>query len=777
MRLPLVLTSLLFILSLTLKAQKILVTGQVYDEKIEESLPFAQVAISDIKGEECMSGALTDSLGVFSIAITPNKTYKIIVQYLGYESFEKQIDTFTEHINLGKIKLNSSAHDLQEIFVTAEKKSIGKENGNWVLYPDKLPEGGNNSAIELLSSIPSVAVDMDDAINIRGREASILIDGVKIDDQSELDQISPSAIAKIEVIQNPSAKYDADGSVINIQLKAPILSSSSSNLKASVDHFGNHQENFSTNKKHKNWGGFLQANSNINQFDSEIDVKRKNLLSGSPFLNQLKKQSMKNNKQQIRAGLNHRLSIKHLFKIDVQLQNHQTDPSIFTHKDILNLEEELTKYTEQNQNIEKEKITQQYRAHYIGKWENETLKVRLNHRRQNQWDNRHLENMNFYPNGDAYSNLPAIKKDDIDWVIRNYQIKIDYQKSITSSTTLEAGADWKYEEQTQTACQEKFKHDENRWEINPAKTFDYQYSRRNVASYGIVEIKKENWFLIAGSRFRFIELSTNNAREEVTSNQYNFYPSVLPTVNIGKNWQQSDLSFSYKKSQKLPRSAQLNSFKNDANPLNIQFGNPDLKPEKEHSFSLDYSVQKENFQLGIALFHRMIQDVVMQQYYTHGDTLFRSFNNMAKQFVTGNEYTFNFKPTKWCRLNGSSTLYKQKFTGKNLSLGKKKIWSYNFKLGGQFQLPKNLNMMVNYNYNSETLTANGVKSNLYNLDLAFSRDFLNKRLKISMKGINLLDSKNQWTDVENLQFTARNRRYQDNRRLIVGVVYKWSHKN
>ena len=777
MRLPLLLTSLLFIVSLNLKAQKILVTGQVYDEKIEESLPFAQVAISDIKGEECMSGTLTDSLGIFSIAINPNKSYKIIVQYLGYESFEKRIDTFTEPINLGKIRLNSSAHDLQEIFVTAEKKSIGKENGNWVLYPDKLPEGGNNSAIELLSSIPSVAVDMDDAINIRGREASILIDGVKIDDQSELDQISPSAIAKIEVIQNPSAKYDADGSVINIQLKAPILSSSSSNLKASVDHFGNHQENFSTNKKHKNWGGFLQANSNINQFDSEIDVKRKNLLSGSPFLNQLKKQSIKNNKQQIRAGLNHRLSTNHLFKIDMQLQNHQTDPSVFTHKDILNLEEELTKYTEQNQNIEKDKITQQYRAHYIGKWENETLKIKLNHRRQNQWENRHLENMNFYPNGDAYSNLPAIKKDDIDWTIKNYQIKIDYQKPISSSTTLEAGADWKYEEQTQTACQEKFKHDENRWEINPAKTFDYHYSRRNIASYGIVEIKKENWFLLAGSRFRFIELSTKNSREEITNSQYNFYPSVLPTINIGKNWQQSDISFSYKKSQKLPRSAQLNSFKNDANPLNIQFGNPDLKPEKEHSFSLDYSVQKENFQLGIAFFHRMIQDVVMQQYYTHGDTLFRSFNNMAKQFVTGNEYTFNFKPTKWCRLNGSSTLYKQKFTGKNLSLGKKKIWSYNFKLGGQFQLPKNLNMMVNYNYISETLTANGVKSNLYNLDLAFSRDFLNKRLKISMKGINLLDSKNQWTDVENLQFTARNRRYQDSRRLIVGMVYKWSHKN
>jgi len=777
MRLALLLTSLLFIVSLNLKAQKILVTGQVYDEKIEESLPFAQVAISDIKGEECMSGTLTDSLGIFSIAINPNKSYKIIVQYLGYESFEKRIDTFTEPINLGKIRLNSSAHDLQEIFVTAEKKSIGKENGNWVLYPDKLPEGGNNSAIELLSSIPSVAVDMDDAINIRGRAASILIDGVKIDDQSELDQISPSSIAKIEVIQNPSAKYDADGSVINIQLKAPIQSSSSSNIKASLDHFGNHQENFSTNKKHKNWGGFLQANSNINQFDSEIDVKRKNLLSGSPFLNQLKKQNMKNNKQQIRAGLNHRLSIKHLFKIDAQLQNHQTDPTVFTHKDILNLDEELTKYTEQNQNIEKDKITQQYRAHYIGKWENETLKVRLNHRRQNQWDNRHIENMNYYSNGDAYSDLPAIKKDDIDWVIRNYQIKIDYQKPITSSTTLEAGADWKYEEQTQTACQQKFKHDENRWEINPAKTFDYQYSRRNIASYGIVEIKKENWFLLAGSRFRFIELSTNNAREEVSSSQYNFYPSILPTINIGKNWQQSDISFSYKKSQKLPRSAQLNSFKNDANPLNIQFGNPDLKPEKEHSFSLDYSVQKENFQLGIAFFHRMIQDVVMQQYYTHGDTLFRSFNNMAKQFVTGNEYTFNFKPTKWCRLNGSSTIYHQKFTGENLSLGKKKIWSYNFKVGGQFQLPKNLNMMVNYNYNSETLTANGVKGNLYNLDLAFSRDFFHKRLKISIKGINLLDSKNQWTDVENLQFTARNRRYQDNRRLIVGVVYKWSHKN
>jgi outer membrane receptor protein involved in Fe transport len=759
----------------TLHAQQLVIKGIVHDQSVEESLPFAQVALYRAIENICIGGGLSDNMGKFAIEVSAQHSYKLQIHFLGYESYETTVSINGESVDLGIICLVPSAQNLQEIFVTAEKKSIGKENGNWVLYPDKLPEAGTISATELLSTIPSVNVDIDDEINIRGRQASILIDGVKIDDQSEFDQISPSSIAKIEVIQNPSAKYDADGSVINIQLKAPIQSSSSSNLKASADHLGNHQESFSANSKYKNWGAFVQANSNLYKFDSEIKMNRTNLLSKeSPYLNQNKNQSLKSNKQQIRAGLNHNLSKKHLVKLDAQWQNHQADPSILTEKEILNTNQKLKKSILQDQQNEKNKISQQYRGHYIGKWEKETLNVQINHNKQKQRENREVKSINYDPEGNAYNPLPSIKKDDINWTTKNYQVKIDYEKSISSSTQIETGINWKYEIQNQDVCQQKFNRKKEKWIIVPAKTFDYEYSMGNYASYGIVQIKRNKWFLTCGARFRFIELRTKNSKESIINRQYNFYPNILPTLNIGVNWEDSDLSFSYKKSQKLPKASQLNSYKNDVNPLNINFGNPDLKPEKEHSFSLDYSIHKDKFQLGVAFFQRTVKDLVMQEYYMRGDTLFRSFENISDQFIIGNECTFNYKPSNWCRLNGSSTIYHQKFTGSGLALPQKQIWSYNFKISSQIQLPKNLNFMLNYTYNSETLDANGLKGELYNLDIALSRSFFNKKLKISLKAANLLDSKKQYSNISNLKFISRSSKYQDSRRLILGMIYKWN---
>ncbi|WP_321281092.1 outer membrane beta-barrel family protein [Marinifilum fragile] len=776
-------SSLLFLFfvclfSVNMQAQDLSITGQVFDTKLNESLPFTQVAISNINSESGMSGTLTDDEGSFSLAVKQNSTYKIIIQYLGYETYEKLLNVTTESIDLGVIPLYPSAHNLQEVFVTAEKKSIGKENGNWVLYPDKLPEGGTNSAIELLSSIPSVSVDMEEAVSIRGRQASILIDGVKIDDQSELDQISPSSIAKIEVIQNPSAKYDADGSVINIQLKSPIQSRSSSKFRASVDHFGNHQENFSTNKKHNKWGGFFQVNSNINEFNTTINQLRENLLPGnSPYIRQARDEWQKTNSQQARTAINYRPSEKHLFKIDGLWQNNQVDPQINIFKELLNEEQVLTQYTEQEQAFEKDKFTQQYRAQYIGKWDKQTLKVSSSYRKQKQYEDRLMSSLNFDPEGKPINTLPAEKKDDINLSVQKVQSNLDYERELSDKLSFEGGIDWSMEKQTQNSIQEKYNHSEQDWIMVPSKTFNYQYENSSSALYGIIDFKTDNWFITAGSRLRYVDRSTNNARNEIGNQQHNSYLSLLPTFHAGRNWEHSDVSISYKKSHKLPRSGQLNSYKNDATPLNIYFGNPDLKPEKEHSVSLDYALHKEKFQVGIAIFHRFVENVIMQEYYTIGDTLFRSFDNLAKQFVTGNEYTFNYLPAKWCRLNGSGSIFHQKFSGKGISLQKKQLWSYSYKLTGQFKLPKSVSMHVNYTYNSKTLMPNGLKGELYNLDMAFSRDFFKKKLKVSLKGANLLDSKKQWNEAENIQFVSRSSRYMDTRRLIVGLVYKWQHSN
>lgn len=768
----------LFLLSANSMAQTMSISGQVFETKYNESLPFTQVALYSLSSTDCLSGTLTDSLGFFTLSVEKNQSYKILIQYLGYQTFEKIIEVKDSDINLGIISISPSAQSLQEVFVTAEKKPVGKENGNWVMYPDKLPAGGTNSTIDLLSTLPAVSIDMDEQISVRGREVSILIDGVKADDPDIVNQISPSSIAKIEVIQNPSAKYDADASVINILLKTPMASKSSSRFKASIDHLGNHQENFFANKSYKNWGGFIQGSYNYNKFDWKVDMKRENHLNtNTPFIFQNRKQTQKSLTRQIRGGLNHNISQKHIFKLDAQWQNNQFDPNYDTHKEYSDSDLNVFRMQEQNQKNKRDRNTALIRAQYIGKWDDQSLKFRFSFKNQGQNEIRSMESNNYSAEGILSSTNPNLRNDDLELDINKYQSNIDYEKNYTKSLSIETGGDLGFDSQNQNSLQEKYNHWKDKWLLIPSKTFDYKYEKLTSAVYAILNKKTDNWFISGGSRIRYIKQKTENLKDEVLNKQNNSYLSFLPTISLGISTEKMDLTFSYKKSQKLPRSSQLNSYRNDANPLNIYFGNPDLKPEKEHSLSLDYSLHSVKYQGGLALFQRVVKDVVMQKYYAKGDTLFRTYDNLADQFVSGLELTFSYKITNWCRLNGSGTVFYQKYTGQNLSLPQKDLCSYNYKIASQLSLAKKTQLHVNYSNNSKSLLQYGFKGDLHNLDFAISQDLFNKQLKFSLKAINVLDSKDQWSEVENMQFSSRTNRYQDTRRLVLGVIYKWSHSN
>lgn len=766
----------LLVCIIQVSAQDLSITGQVFESKRNESLPYTQVALFEKESNVSLSGTLTDDSGNFSLPIQAKTNYRIQIQFLGYESYVSEIRIDTSSVNLGKIILQPSEQNLDEIIVTAEKKTIGKEDGNWVLYPDKLPDGGTNSTIELLSTLPSVAVDMDDNVSIRGRQVTILIDGIKADDIGTLDQIASSTISKIEVIQNPSAKYDAEGSVINIQLKSPLQSTSSTRLKASIDHFGNHQESFITNKRYKGWGGFLQGSSNRNQFDSENNSIRQNFMGkNTPFILQDRDDQTENNTYQLRSGINHRFTKKHLIKLDAQWQNNKYSPTSTTYKENRDQEMALLTSSKQNQDSDRDKNMGLLRAQYIGKWDTQSVKARINYKKQNQDEDRFYKSENFLANGNLSSTKAYLKKDYLDLDIQNIQSSVDYEKDLTEEIKLEAGADYSCEKQNQNSLQEKFNYGLNDWKINQGKTFTYEYKKNTSAIYGIINRKKNNWYASAGFRLRSIELKTENVKNGILDKQSNSYLSLLPTLTLGHDGERNGFSFSYKKSQKIPRASQLNSYRNDANPLNINFGNPDLKPEKEHSLSVDFSWNSEKYQMSVAVFERIIQDVVMSDYYSVSDTLFRTYENMATQKLIGSEYTFTYKLVKWCRINGSASAFHQSFSGENLSLPQTKMWSYNAKISANIQLPKNYSMQSNYSYNSKTISAYGLKGKLYNLDFGVSKSLLDKKLKFSIRGINLLDSKKQWKESENMQFSSHSSKYQNTRRVVLAVIYKWRH--
>jgi outer membrane receptor protein involved in Fe transport len=766
---------LLLVFSIPSFSQEVTIQGIVLDATSLQPMPFTQVAIYKANQTVPLSGTLSDTDGRFVVTVREPGSYRLSISFLGYQPHFQALNISSSVLDLGTIDLLPATQNLEEINVTAERKSVAKENGNWVLYPDKMPGDGTGNTVDLLNTLPSISVDIDDQISIRGRKASILIDGVRADDPNPLEHISPSSIAKIEVITNPSAKYDSEGSIINIQLKNPIQSKTYTKLQSWVDTKGNHQQNLYANKKQGKWGGFVQALNRKQWIDNQTQSIRNNhLQQQTPQINQDKIQEEEKKQQQIRLGLNHQPVKGKLLKMDVNFQSIEQDPEANIHKEKLTQTGELQQITKQNLLNKRDRKTNTVRLFYTDNRNDHKFKLMGSYRNQD----RNNRSQNSYQNFTA-DNLPHTeycneRKDRNQSQQDLYRFKADYEKQMGKQLKLEMGAEWQLDQTQQKVQQHKYNVADQNWLLIEGRTFTYHYQKDAAALYGIANLKHQKMYASFGCRFRYTGTSTENNKNGLANQESNHYYSLLPSVRLGQDWERIQMSLSYSKSQKLPAVHQLNSYRNDANPLNIQFGNPGLNPEKDHSLNLEISKQGEKHQLSLAIYQNWMRDMVFSQFSSAGDTLFRTYENLGDGSILGSEFSFSYKAKKWFRVNGSINTFYQNYQGVNLPLPQKNLWSFHYKISTLLRLDSKTQFQCNYNYQSKSLSTFGLKGKLYGLDVVASRKFFKKKLQISVKGINLLDSKRQFYQVENLQFTSDTQRYQDSRRVVLNVIYKWS---
>ncbi|HET7361301.1 MAG TPA: carboxypeptidase-like regulatory domain-containing protein, partial [Salinimicrobium sp.] len=201
------------------------ITGTVMDKSLQQPIPYATVTIKTTSGE-LVTGTISTENGTFSIEKIPYDTYILVVQFMGYKSLKKEILISAEDkkVDLGTIYLEPSVAELEDVVVTAERTTIEQLIDRKVVHVGKDLSTSGASAAEIMNKIPSVRVDMDGNISLRGDgNVRVLVDGkpTNIDAATLLKQIPSSSIEKIELITNPSAKYSPEGmsGIINIVLK------------------------------------------------------------------------------------------------------------------------------------------------------------------------------------------------------------------------------------------------------------------------------------------------------------------------------------------------------------------------------------------------------------------------------------------------------------------------------------------------------------------------------------------------------------------------------
>ncbi len=646
--------------------------GKVIDNSSKEALPYVNIVVKDL-AKKIITGGITNEEGMFEIKGIPTGNSSIEVQYIGFETFTKNINITTENkkINLETILLNEASDRLDEVVVRAETSTVVQKVDRKVINVGKDLTSSGTTASELLNNVQSVSVDSQTgAISLRGNEnVRILIDGkpTNISAAQLLKQIPSTAIKSIELITNPSAKYSPEGmsGIINIILNKNANMGFNGSLDTGITAGHYVRYNTATNMNYKtgkvNFFGNYGFNGGENYNFGFVNRPDANRLQDFIFNND-------NRSHLVKIGADIYVDTKNTLSFYTTQNWFQGDGS------------GLTVVTE-NGNIRSNSPNVQLQ-------ENQTGAYNINYSRAFEKEGHNIEFEATYSDTDSSEdaeNKDLIKNpSDTDFKVLNFTndiirkqnntlVNIDYTNPISIKIKLEFGIEYRENNTTNTNItdQDEIIFDsENNAAIQPLGNSDFNYDRKIYSAYANYGHNFGKVTMQLGARLEQFEAIGNfnrdgNASQEVKQDFFNMYPSVFFTFNPSEK---NQFQISYSKRVDRPGIGQVNPIREWSTPLITSIGNPNILPQFTNSYEVNYTRQIKKGSVTLGTFYRAINDNISRVTYKDPNDptevkQILSWTNFQNTDAYGLEFSINYKIANWWRVNSSMDFYSQKQFG------------------------------------------------------------------------------------------------------------------
>ncbi len=635
------------------------VQGKVIDQKLNEPLPYVTVAVENNQGE-ILTGGITDDGGIFNINTLSAGKYIVKIQYIGYKPYVKEIEISKENntIDLGIIGLEEDIASLDEVVVVAERSTIVQKIDRRVINVGRDLTTTGATASEIMNNIPSVNVDQDGNIALRGNpNVRVLVDGkpTNIDAAQLLKQIPSTSIKQIELITNPSAKYNPEGmsGIINIILHKNVNDGFNGDITIGLTKLDNARFNSSINLNYRtgkfnfytNYGARAGKNFNlgkINRFDNpDTDSYNERSFETFRLLNNSKSHLLK-------------------FGIDYFINDNNT-LSIYTNQNTYNdkfhanvnvdfLGEPLPSIT-QNMLVKNGNDNASYNVAYKRKFKKEGHEIQLE-ADYNTFEGDEVADARFE------NNFAANYRDVVLNERENTTVNLDYTNPLSEKTKIELGLEARIQDT-------KNNYETTSEEFTDANFF---YNRDIFSGYATFGQNFEKWSYQVGARFESYKVNagfTEENEEEIPFEDdiFSIYPSGFLSYRFNEK---NTMQMSFSRRVDRPGINQINPIREFSTPLLTSLGNQELEPQFTNSVELNYTKQLEKGSFTGGVFYRMIQDEISQTVSTDPadpTRLILSFENFEDNNAYGFEVSASYKPTKWWNFNTSFDLYQQTVKG------------------------------------------------------------------------------------------------------------------
>ena len=739
--------TLTFLSVLSQKPQndQISITGKIIDSNTKEPLEYATVILNNQETKQ-LSGGITDENGNFNIKINTG-TYDISFEFISFKTIKIPNKIINSSINFGTIKLSEDADELDEIVIIAEKSTveIRLDKRIYNVGKDMTVKGG--SASDVLDNVPSVDVDVEGNVSLRGNEnVRILIDGkpsalVGLSGTDALRQLPADAIERVEVVTSPSARYDAEGTagILNIILRKGVATGLNGSLNATIGdptqyriasniNFRTKKVNLFTNLGYRNSSGPGNFLTNLSTFENES-------------INSLRIEDR--NFERNRNGYNINLGLEYFLSKESSI----TGTYFFRDSDNKNLSNNIIRVFDINDNLEfsdtriqdEDEIdtTSQFALNYTNNINSSGHKLTIDFQYS---ESEEIETAFI---NDSLAEENNITTEDS----KNTLIQSDYVLPIGENTQFEIGYRGEFQDLTSDFL------------VTRTPTLDFDPSnnlifKQNVnALYSQFGSKLNKFSYLLGLR---TEITDVKVRLTNTNEKFDYkYTELFPTINVGfERTEDQSFTIGYSRRLRRPRFWYLNPFESRSSQNVIYKGNPALIPTFTNSFDLGF-LQKIGkltlnssiyFQHSINAIQRVSRDEIRFIDGVNQVITIREPINLASEDRFGFELTTNYNPSKKVRLSGSFNVFQQESKGlyaynkfiidetsgdiiatpETQDLGNtNNSWFTRF--NATFSLPWEIQMQNRLSYRGPRKTAQSESEGIFSANIALSKDVFKEK--------------------------------------------------
>jgi len=774
-------------------------SGRVIDAESNKPIESASVQIYSLKDTtKLVKGAATDNNGNFSLFDFRYGKYELRVSVIGYNTSRiKEIDVLPSNpeVSVGDIKIKTGSEFVtSEISVEAEKNMMEMGIDKKVFNVEKDIMSQSGSATDILRNIPSVTVDSDGNVSLRGSgNVRILINGkpsglLSTDPASVLEQIPANTIERIEIINNPSAKYDPEGNagIINIVLKKGIQETSGYNFTLNLNAGTKDKYNVTAGLSYKIKGWNFYGNYSLRFFHMfpTGTLERTNFLSDSSFyLKESDNSYMKMFGHLGTLGIDYDINRDNFIGASVSYSHrdrNRNSSSLYQNYNQLlvptfyydrrNYEDEIEKGLDANLNYRKkfEKRGQELTAsfQYSNSIENSPLNIiqrNLDFNNNPLPGNNYLENDYTNERFDSYS----IQAD------YTHPLKEDAANPTKMKSKFEVGFKSLFRKTDSDFRVDIFDSTINSFVPNNLLSNDFLYKEQIHSFYGTFENNYKNFGYQVGLR---LEEALTNSDQKVTNttyenNYFSWFPSIFMKQGITAT---TEAQVSFTRRINRPRLGNLNPFVDYSDPQNLRAGNPYLKPEYINGVELGFVKYLSTVALTSSVFYRITTDVITR-YITvdsNGISLMTP-KNVNKATSYGMELIGNGSFAKWWNFNASASYFRTELDGNlNSSELNNSGYSWTAKLISNMSFPKIIDIQFSMFLQGKNVTPQGFTDPMFSSDLAVKKDFMNKKIAIGLRISDIFNTQkfgfNSNTETFNTSFVRR----RDSRTLFLSFTLR-----